>query len=60
MRAMPKKPGRPKAKESDLRVRVDQAQKRAISLAAASKGLDTSAYVRMAALERAKADGFEA
>lgn len=44
--------------EERVNVRLTPEQRRIIESAAAAKGLGVSVYIRMAALDAAKADGF--
>jgi uncharacterized protein (DUF1778 family) len=48
------------AKEEMLRIRVTVEQKAALEAAAKRRGLGVSGYVRMAALDLARAEGIEA
>jgi uncharacterized protein (DUF1778 family) len=56
-----KKRRKPKAqrKEADIRIRVTDAQKKALTEAASSAGLGVSSWLLMLGLREAKADGGE-
>lgn len=55
--ATPKK--RPAAKDSFIKIRVSEEQKKILEAAAARDGMDLSAFARHRMIERARALGFE-